>query len=277
MSFALPVLKAVAGPLIGAGFSALGGSGKQAGQKTNSIQDLTENTRSDTDQTRSGTTTTNSNQQLVDTQDQRTSGSQIGIEDPFASLFRYGLFGNLNKEISRAQTTPVFTDAHKAQFLNQLNDVSNLSMKSLSGNLARHGALNSGAFAQGASDIETNRFGQLANFYAGLPFQEEAARSTRVQPLFGIASSLAGHAPTSTLATGESSGTRNATTTGASTTESNERLTGSTTGSGTRHGTSLNDIIGTGPGFLSGFLSQIGQGLGNGAFGNLGGIFGKKN
>jgi hypothetical protein len=273
----MPIAAAI--PLItsvgGAALSAFGGSGNQGGQKTNNIQDLTEHGTTHTNQTQTSTGHQTSTSNLSDTQQQQTAGANINVEDPLATLFRYGQFANLNNEIKRAQDKPIFGDAQKAGFLNQLNDMSDLSMKSLSGNLAKHGALNSGAFAQGASDLEMNRYGQMSNFFAQLPFQEEAARAARLNPLLGLGAQMAGHGPVSQFTSGSMSGTRNASQTGEVNTDSTTNLTGDTTTDKQTHGTNQGTTTAQGPGFIKGLFDNIGGGLASGSTFGLGGLFKK--
>ncbi len=260
----MPIAAAI--PLIttlgGAALSAFGGSKKQGGQNTSGVQDS--NTHQDTTTTGNQHTTGHqtSASNLTDTNQQDTSGMNLAVEDPLATLFRYGQMGNIQSEITRAQNKPVYGDAEKAGFLNKLNDLGDASFKSLGSNLAKHGALNSGAFSQGASDLEMQRNGAASSFFAGLPFQEEQARQARLQPLLGLGAALAGHGPISQFTSGTLSGTRNASQTGEQNSDVNVDTNQHTVGDQTNHGTTSGQTTASGPSF------------GAGLFSNLGGIFG---
>jgi hypothetical protein len=91
---------------------------------------------------------------------------------------------------------------------------------------------------EGMTDIQMGKMGNAAQFFSQLPFQEEQARSQRVNTLLGMGTQWAGRAPISTV------------TTGSSTRKGTEKTQGTsnTTGNATEKG----------PGFLSNFASNLG-------------------
>lgn len=226
----LPIIGKVAAPLLGSLFGAIGGSGKQSGSEA------TQNT------TQNSTTTAHSDQSAT------SNATQQQGEDPLTALFRVGLLGNIGGEIDNAKQ-PIFGDAAKASFVNNLNDLSDHSFQSLTGNLARRGVTNSGALTQGAGDIEQSRFGNLASFYSQLPFQEAQARSARVNPLLNTAAGLLGQGPRSLVSSGEQTGTTNTTT----------DTKGTSTGTATK--------TDTGPSFLSGLFGNLSGAIGDNSAG----------
>jgi hypothetical protein len=201
------------GPLASAAIGAIGGGGKQGSQNYNSTQESTQNTNQ-----------TNSIDQ-----------TQTAIEDPAFAQFRQSLIPMMGQEMRKANQ-PIYGDSQKAKYLGDLNDLAQASMSSIKSSLGARGALDSGAFSQAATDVESKRFGQAADFFGQLPFQEEQARSQRMNSLMGMATNWAGRAPISTQTTGTNN------------------ITGTSTTKGNTNGTQTQQ----GPGFLGAFTNSLG-------------------
>lgn len=167
-----PAIAGILGSLLGA----LGGSGKQGNQTT--------------DQSSTSASTTTSKQTG------QSTGYNQASENPLFAQFRSGLIPQFNQEMQRAQR-PIYGDAQKAGFMNQLNDLTSGAMESMKGQLAGSGALSSGRFSTGMSDIMGSRLSQASQFYGQLPFQEEQARAGRVGNLLGAGMNWTGKAPIS--------------------------------------------------------------------------------
>lgn len=142
---------------------------------------------------------------------QQSSTSSINqstkpTEDANFSAFRNTLLPLFGQEFSRAQQ-PVYGKAQQASFMEGVNSLTEDATKALRNQLAGVGALDSGRFERGATDIERSRLGKLVDFNAQLPFQEAQARSARMNPLLALASQFAGRAPLGQETTGSQSST----------------------------------------------------------------------
>ena len=91
--------------------------------------------------------------------------------------------------------------------MQSLNELAQSAMGRMTQGVAASGGLRSGRFAGGTSDIEKQRFGQASNFFAGLPAQEEQARSGRVNNLLNLATQWLGRGPINENITGNSNST----------------------------------------------------------------------
>jgi hypothetical protein len=172
-------------------------------------------------------------------QSQSNQNSTMTPNEPgYAQQFRQGAMGDINQAIAQAQT-PVYGDAQKAGYLNSLNDLANASMTNLQQNMARSGALSSGRNAAGMSDILNNRNSQAAGFFSQIPFLNAQAKSQMLNPLLATQAGLAGHAPVGYNQTGQTN----------------------TTSQGNIQQQQQ------GPGFLQGFLGNLGGVMGAGAGG----------
>lgn len=132
-------------------------------------------------------TTTSSNTNKFDQ-------STTPIEQAWAAAMRQQLGGQVQNQITKAQQ-PIFGASHQAQYLNNLNDLANMSTQKLTGALASQGQLGAGSYASGMGGIERERFGKLADFYGQLPFQEAQAQQARLMPLLGMGLEVANSAP----------------------------------------------------------------------------------
>lgn len=170
-----------------------------------------------------------------------TTGTMTPNEPGYATDFRKGIQGDINQAIGQAQA-PVYGEAQKAGYLNNLNDLANGSMDALKQNLARSGALTSGRLSQGATDIGMNRNNQAAGFFSQIPFLNQQAKTAALNPLLGMGANFAGQAPVGY----SQSGTQQQ--------------------SGTSQGTTQQQQ--QGPGFLKGFLGGLAGMAGQGAYGS---------
>jgi len=111
---------------------------------------------------------------------------------------------------------PLYGQAQQAQFLNNLNGLANSSIQSLQGQLARMGGGNSGALAQGATDIGLNKASQFGNYLANVPLMNRQAQLQGAQTYGGLGNQLMGVAPRTqqTNQTGQTSGFQQGTGTG---------------------------------------------------------------
>jgi hypothetical protein len=253
----------------GAALGAFGESGKQGSQKFTGQEDSTTDT----------TQTTNFNKQtdfdredLTESeQNQFSEGVDINeaTEDPYSAQFRRSLYPQVAGEINRAKQ-PVYGTAQKAAVLSDLNDLTESGATGLRQALAATGGLDSGSLAAGLGDLETGRLKQAASFYSQLPFQEEQARSARMNPLLNLATQFAGRAPVGNInirsgkvgQTGKTKGTQ----TGSQTETGQQTSVGQQNTKGTKSGEQTQE----GPGFLKGMAGGLG-GLAGDIFGGLGG------
>lgn len=104
---------------------------------------------------------------------------------------------------------PLYGQGQIAGYLNNLNSLANKSIESLQGNLARRGALSSGAATSGMTDIGLGRMGQQANFMANVPLMNRTAQLQSAQTYGGLGNQLMGVAPRTqdTTQSGQQSGT----------------------------------------------------------------------
>lgn len=238
---ALPIPGAgLAAGALGSLASGIGASGNQGSVNTNQTTNQTGTTTSAqtgvTDQTRRG--------------EQTTDLTQAQFDSPEAQAFRSGQFNRLNARLG--QNAPVFGDTQKAGFMSNLNELSTGAMENLKQNLASSGALDSGRFAAGASNIEMDRVGEAGKFFSQLPFLEQQAQDQRFAGLSGIGNQLLATSPRSSRTTG----TQGTTETGQTTT--NQQGNVNTNQTGTMQGTTQQE----GPAWWRGALSDFGGFLG---------------
>ena len=228
------------GSILGALLGAYGSSGTQG--KT--LQDLLEEySKTGTSNTSTSGTTTGAG---------TTTGLQQMLENPAFAQFRTNLIPLLSQQLNKAQQ-PIYGDAQKAQLMNQLNGLAGDAATSLRQSLSRSGGLDSGLLSQGLTDIGTQRFGQLSNFFSQLPFAESEAQAARMNPLLQMATGWVGAAPLSTATSGTTSST--GTTTGSESTTVSESGTSKKTGTTTEQGPSFGKQL------ASDFGSLLGGGL----------------
>ena len=230
----------------GSALSALGGSGSQGKVKTSQNNQFEQFGNQDS--------TTNSESQTDSIQDINQFNETV--ETAGDKQFREGLMSRYGNEMNKAQR-PIYGDATKAGFLNNLNDLSSAAMDSMRANLSASGAGDSGRLAAGIGDIELGKFGQYSKFLSELPEKEELARRGQVNTLMGLGNQLAGLAPRSQRITGR--------TTGTSKTTGSSKTSGTYKQGGTSSGTSVQDT--QGPGFFKNFLDNMGGLITAGGFG----------
>lgn len=240
-----PIASSLIGGLGGALAGAAGGSGMQGKQ--------TSEQNSEFNQTESG--------QQTSKQDQtgQYQNVQQNIEDPMQGLFRAGVMGQFGDALSRARE-PVYGDAEKAGFLNDLNDLAGGAISGLKQNLAGRGALDSGMLNAGAEGIQKQRLSDAVKYFSQIPAMNRQYADQQENGLLGLGLNFAGRAPIQTI----QSGTNQQQQTGESNYSSEKSGTSKTTGQQETFG----------PSFGSGLLNNLG-GLGGALFGNgLAGLFG---
>lgn len=159
----------IAGAVGGAALGAVGRSGKQGGQT----------------QTGHAVTT----RDLTDTVSQR--------ELPEIGAFRNTLFPAFGQALADAQA-PLFSENAQAAFLGRLNDTSNKAIDAITSNLARRGALNSGALGSAFTDVELSRNRDITDFLTQLPILERETRFNQTLPLLNLGLQFAGRGPVET-------------------------------------------------------------------------------
>lgn len=172
------------GPLvsggIGAAFDAFSGSGKQGGMKGSSQQ----------------------------TSNQNYSGMQEAIEDPYFSLLRKAMGGQLAGAFQDSKK-PVYGEQEKANVLSDLNDLASDSMAALRANLGAVGGSNSGRALGGMQEIQKGRTKEATAFLSQIPLLNRQYKDNQVNSLLGIGTNFTGRAPISTKTSGTQSGTSN--------------------------------------------------------------------
>lgn len=151
----------------------------------------------------SSSTTTKSNNF---NQGSQTGTSVGGFSNPALTGFQNALAGNIQKGMAQSNQ-PLYGQAQQEQYLNNLNSLANSSISSLQSQLARTGALNSGAAASGATQIGLGRMGQQANYLANVPLMNRQAQLQAAQTYGGLGNQLMGVAPRSQQTSGTEQGT----------------------------------------------------------------------
>lgn len=128
-------------------------------------------------------------------------------------------FVNQGQNLSATAAQPVFGQAQQASYLQNLNDLANQSTAKLSSTLASKGISNSGAMAQGATDIQTQRLASESGFLSQLPFQETQAHLANEEGALGAGLAAAKSVPYGQTATGTSSGLSNSNSNSTTTTD----------------------------------------------------------
>lgn len=149
--------------------SALGKGGKQGGQAN------------------TGTSRT--------TQDINETVSQTEL--PEIAAFRNTLFPAFGQALQDAQA-PLFSENAQAAFLGRINDLSGKAIDTISSNLARRGALNSGAAGSAFTDVELSRNRDITDFLTQLPILERETRFNQTLPLLNAGMAFAGRGPLQT-------------------------------------------------------------------------------
>ncbi len=248
------------GNLLGAGLSAYGQS---AG--TNTSGSLQQQTSGTSQQQQTNNTTQSTNQQQ--TQSSNLAGTATPTENPLMKAYRESLIPQFHNAMAQAQQ-PIFGDAQKASYLGGLNDLANASTKHLASTLASRGQLDSGAFEQGAGDIEQNKFNQYGTYLSQLPVEEQQIHNQNIAQLLGLSSGFAGPSPVGQVNSQTGGVTGN--TTGNNTTLGTQNTNGQTAGTANTL-TSGNLAQGN---FLSNLAGNAGNLFAAGGL-NLGNIFGR--
>jgi hypothetical protein len=197
----------------GAALGALGSSGKQGGLKTTQLS----------------TSTQNINQ------------FNEAVEPDYFSNFRQGLIPMFMQQLQKAMGEPVYGDAQKASYLQDLNSSYAGNEAALKSSMARSGRLDSGTFDSALGDLGMSMAGQKSQFFSDLPFKEREAQFARTLPLLQLGAGWSGNAPVS------------------------QRITGTNVTTGNMSGNTVQE----GPSFGRSFASGLGGLMANGAF-NLG-------
>lgn len=91
--------------------------------------------------------------------------------------------------------SPLFSENAKAAFLSNINDQSGNAVNAISQNLARRGALNSGALGSAFTDVELSRNRDITDFLTQLPLLERNAKFNALTPLLQLGLGFAGTGP----------------------------------------------------------------------------------
>lgn len=219
-------------------------------------------------QSQNQTSTSKTDKTYEQQQEQSSNQNRTFDENPLMSAAREALLPILGSEFNKAQK-PVYGQAQQAGFMQSLNELAQTAMQRMTQGVAGSGGMRSGRFAGGTADIEKQRFGEASKFFANLPFQEEQARSGRVNNLLGLATNWLGQGPINETITGNASSTasgkESSTTTGNQTTSGNM---------GGGFGGAMGNLIGFGGGVLGDVVSGNGSRWGFGGTkraGNTGG------
>lgn len=102
---------------------------------------------------------------------------------------------------------PLFSENAQAAFLGRLNDTSNKAIDAISSNLARRGALSSGALGSAFTDVELSRNRDITDFLTQLPILERETRFNQTLPLLNLGLQFAGRGPVETTQTSTGSST----------------------------------------------------------------------
>lgn len=208
-------------------------------------------------------TSTSSTDKTYEQQQQQNSNQQRTFdENPLMAAAREALLPIIGSEFNKAQK-PIYGQAQQASFMESLNELAQSAMQRMTQGVAGSGGLRSGRFAGGTADIEKQRFGDANKFFANLPFQEEQARSGRVNNLLGLATNWLGSGPINETITGNASST-------ASGKESSTTIGNQTTTGGQGGGLSgmASNLIGFGGGVLGDTMSGNGAKWGFGTKNN---------
>jgi hypothetical protein len=213
----MPVKLGLAGA--GAASSALGGSGKAGPQSTKNVTSTNTGTSGGTNtQQQGGTATPNLN--------------------PTFSGFQQSLVPALSNLYAQAQT-PVYGNTQIAQVANQGDAATNAASNALSANLARRGALNSGANAAGQTALQAANVANTVGFENQIPLLNEQTEMNNTSNVLGLAEGLTGKALSTNTTTG----------TGQGVTQQNQ------------WGSGNNTTTETGPAFGASALNSAGKGL----------------
>lgn len=189
--------------------------------------------------------TTTSNQQ----QNQSTVNGSMPVQQPWVASMQQGMAPQYAQLIQQANA-PVYGDAQKASYMENLNDLANSATKNLSSTLASHGQLNSGEFGKEAAGIQQQKVAQESSFFSQLPAAERQAHMSNMLQALGASNGFLSSVPVGQLSTGTSSGDSS----GSQTTQTNPGLSGLVGG---LMGMALSGVTG---GLSGGIASAVGGG-----------------
>ncbi len=198
----------------------------------------------------SATSTNTTSRTAEQTSNQQSEQQRKFNENPLFGQAREALLPLFASELNKAQK-PIYGQAQQAGFMQQLNELASSAMQRMTQGVAGSGGMRGGRFAGGTADIEKARFGEASKFFQGLPAQEEAARSGRVNNLMGLATKWLGMGPVDETVTGEAN--------------SNTKTNETSTSTGSQTGTQTQD---DGQGGWRGMLRN-GLGFGGGVLGDV--------
>lgn len=173
-------------------------------------------------------------------------GNQTGTNtpnlNPLMGGFQSSLVPALSQMYSQAQQ-PVYGATQIAQVANNGDAATNAASNALSANLARRGALTSGAQAAGQTALQQGNEANTVNFENNVPLLNYQNEMQQTGNVLGLAEGLTGKALTSNTTSGTTAGSSGG--------------TNSTTASGPAFGSSMLNSLGGG-------LSGMGGGKGGG-------------
>lgn len=185
------------------------------------------------------------------TQQQNSVNANMPVQLPWVAQMQKGMAPQYQNLIAQANA-PVYGDAQKASYMENLNDLANSATSHLSSTLAGSGQLNSGQFGKAATGIEQQKFGQESNFFSQLPAMERQAHMQNMMGALGAANGFLSSTPTGNISTGSSSGS-------------------SDSSSVEKSSPGLSGLVG---GLMGMALGPMMGGLGGGIAGGMNGMFG---
>ena len=115
-------------------------------------------------------------------------------------------FVGQGQNLSATAAQPVYGQAQNAAFLQGQNQAANQATSNLASTLASKGVTNSGAMAQGATDIQANRLSNVSGFESQLPFLNQQATLQNEEGALNTGLNAAKAVPYGSTQTGTSSG-----------------------------------------------------------------------
>ena len=115
-------------------------------------------------------------------------------------------FVGQGQNLSATAAQPVYGQAQNAAFLQGQNQAANQATSNLASTLASKGITNSGAMAQGATDIQANKLSNVSGFESQLPFLNQQATLQNEEGALNTGLNAAKAVPYGSTQTGTSSG-----------------------------------------------------------------------
>lgn len=172
-----------------------------------------------------------SSQNTQTQQQQQQSGTNSSSTTPNLPAWLQQAFqGNVQQgqNLEAKAQQPVFGDAQTASYLQSLNGLANASTQSLASTLASKGVEDSGALAQGATDIQTQKVGNESGFLSQVPFLNTQAMLSNEEGAMGAMGAAASRVPYGSTSTGSTASNMNGSSD--STTTTNPGLSGLVSG-----------------------------------------------